>query len=119
MPAQNAIPSRRIVISGLVAESPASEIAVSLVDEAGNTLNRVLVNEDGSCELPTEALASAERVRFEPIGVVVEADQFRKLIETGDLLDLTVLLAASDQPPSLRRAASVCRHRPKPPPTGY
>ncbi len=94
MPSQDTTPSRRIVLSGLVADAPASEMAISLLDEAGKTLYRASVNDDGSCELPAEALASAHGVILEPINVVVEADQFRELIATNEPIDITALLPA-------------------------
>lgn len=97
-PALDSAPSRRIVLSGLPANAAASEMAIRLVDRAGNTLNRASVNDDGSCELPQQALASAHEVIFEPVGVAIAADQFRKLIETEQPVDVTVLLPATGQP---------------------
>lgn len=92
MPAKDATPSRRIVLSGLGAEAPTSEMAISFVDKRGRTLNRASVNADGSCELCEEALASADGVLLEPAQAALEADAFRRLIET-DILDVTPLLA--------------------------
>jgi hypothetical protein len=83
-------------------------MAISLVDRAGNTLNRASVDVDGGCELPQEALASAHEVIFEPIGVVIAADRLRKLIETEQPVDVTALPAATGQPansPGPRRQA--------------
>jgi hypothetical protein len=96
MPRQDTTPSRRIVFS-LAAEAPTSEMAISLVDEPGNTLDRASVNEDGSCELSEEALASAHGVNFEPVNVLVEADRFRELIDTEEPVDVTALLEAGAQ----------------------
>jgi hypothetical protein len=102
MPTQDTTPSRRIVFSGLGAEAPASERAISLVDEAGKRLDRASVNEDDSCELLEEALASAYWVIFEPINVLVEADQFRTLIDAEEPVDVTGLLEAGVQVSSWR-----------------
>jgi uncharacterized protein YfaS (alpha-2-macroglobulin family) len=93
MPTQDTTPSRRIVLSGLAAGTPISEMAISLLDEAGNALARASVREDGSVELPEKALASASEVLFEPDDLVLKADRFRELIEmdTLDTLDVTAL----------------------------
>jgi hypothetical protein len=93
MPAEDATPRRRIVLSGLGAEALTSEMAISLVDEAGNTLSRAPVHEDGSCELPEEALAAADEVLLEPARASVDAHHFRRLIETNTL-DVNALLPA-------------------------
>jgi hypothetical protein len=97
MPAHDTTPPRTIVFSGLVEKSPTSEMAISLVDEAGKQLNRAFVNKDGSCELSEEALASAHGVILEPINVLVEADQFRRLIDTEEPVDVTRLREAGSE----------------------
>jgi hypothetical protein len=93
MPAEDTSAFRRIVLSGVGAGAPTSEMAISFVDKAGDTLSRAVVNADGSCELPEEALAAADRVLLEPAQASLEGDQFRRLIET-DTLDVAAVLAA-------------------------
>jgi hypothetical protein len=85
--------SRRIVRSGLAPGGPASETAITLVDDAGNTLQSARVDEDGSCALAEEALASAQEVVFGPINVGIRAQQFRALLESEDPVDVAALLA--------------------------
>jgi hypothetical protein len=94
MPAKETTPSRRIVLRGLGAGAPTPEMAISLVDKAGDTLSRISVHQDGSCELSEEALALADGVLIEPYAVSIDADRFRRLIET-DTLDVEALLPAA------------------------
>jgi uncharacterized protein YfaS (alpha-2-macroglobulin family) len=98
MPAEDTSAFRRIVLSGLGAGAPMSEMAISLVDKAGNTLSRDSVNEDGNCELSEEALAVADWVLLEPAQAFLEAEQFRRLIET-DTLDVAALLREQHRDP--------------------
>ena len=93
MPTEDKTPSRGIVLSGLAAGGSASRTAISLVDDAGNTLHEALINEDGSCELPEDMLASAQEVFLGPIDVSVRADRFRDLLQTGDVIDVAALFA--------------------------
>jgi hypothetical protein len=98
MPTQKTTPSQIIVLSGRAAGAPGSKMAtISLVDEAGRLLDRACINDDGSCELSKEALASAHGVLFEPVNVLIEADRFRQMIETERPVDVTELLAATGQ----------------------
>jgi hypothetical protein len=75
------------------AEAARAKMAISLIDEAGRLLNRAFVNGDGSCVLSEEALASADGIVVEPAGVLVDADQFRELIETEEPVSVKALLA--------------------------
>jgi hypothetical protein len=92
------IAAPQIVVSGLVAVGDASETAISLVDDAGETLHSAVINPDGSCELPYAALASAREVVLGPINVGLEADEFRRLVDTDGRLDLAAFLAQSAEP---------------------
>jgi hypothetical protein len=85
--------SRRIVLSNFAPGGPASETAISLVDDAGETLQSAPVDADGSCVLAEEALAAAKQVFLGPINVGVHASQFRALLESEDTLDVAALLA--------------------------
>jgi hypothetical protein len=86
----NAAPFRRIMLSGLAAGESASEAAISLLDDTGNTLQRAPVNEDGSCDLSEDALTAAQLVLFQH-NVSVPAEKFRGLLETTDTIDLAAL----------------------------
>jgi hypothetical protein len=115
MPVQNTPSSRkRIVLSGLIEGSPKLDIAIDMVTIAS-------VNEDGSCDLSEAALASAEWVRFKPINVQVEADQFHQLIETEEPIDVTLFKTPSCAPhkPSEDPHEPSHHHHGKPHPIGY
>jgi hypothetical protein len=81
--------SRKIVLRGLAPGGPASKTAISLVDDAGKTLQSASVNEDGSCELAEEALAAAQEVILGPITLGVRGDRFRALLKTKDQASAT------------------------------
>jgi hypothetical protein len=85
--------SRRIVLRGLAPGGPASETAVSLLDDAGKTLQTARVNEDGSCALAEEALASAQEVIFGPINLGIRTHRFLALLEPEGTFDVAALLA--------------------------
>jgi hypothetical protein len=76
-------------VSGFAAGEAASAPAISLLDEAGDTLHRALVNEDGSCELSEEALASAHDVLVGPVTVTLRAHEFRGLVAAEGIIDVT------------------------------
>jgi hypothetical protein len=81
--------SRRIALSVL----RESTTAITLVDDAGNTLDDAFVVEDGSCELSREALASAKEVLV-AINVTLPAREFREMLDTEATLDVAALLAS-------------------------
>lgn len=83
MPTQSTEVLRRIVLRGLIAEGLASETTISLVDDAGMTLYAAPVNEDGSCEVPAEALASAHEVLVGPVSI--RATEFRERLDDDSL----------------------------------
>jgi hypothetical protein len=96
--------SRRIALS----VQRESTTAITLVDDAGNTLDDAFVVEDGSCELSLEALASAKEVLV-AINVTLPAREFRELLDTEATLDVGALLA---RPASDALASARSPHRP-------
>ncbi|HEX8158562.1 MAG TPA: hypothetical protein VF526_14355 [Solirubrobacteraceae bacterium] len=106
--------SQRIVLTGLAEMGPVSEMTVILVDGDGRTLYRTSVNEDGSCELPSDTLASSQEVRLEPISVVVRTNEFRERLD-DETLDVAALLAGSaKQAPASAPAVGLSSLRPGP-----
>jgi hypothetical protein len=98
MPDENIAQSRRIVLSGLAAGVLAPDTAISFVDDAGNTVQRAVVDVDGSCEVHENALSSAQEVHVGPINVSLRAQQLRALIDTQNTLDVAALLRAGFVP---------------------
>jgi hypothetical protein len=83
------------MLNGRGAGTRMSKMAISLVDKAGNTLQRALVNDDGSCELSEEALSSAQVVSLEPLDMSLRAHEFRRLVDIGDVIDVAALLTVA------------------------
>jgi hypothetical protein len=123
MPDEKIAQSRKIVLSGLAAGGLAPDTTISFLDDAGNMLERAVVDVDGSCEVHENALSSAQEVHVGPINVSLQAQQLRALIDTENTLDVAALLRAGSVPeaPVKKRGIAVppedlvgWEHDPKP-----